>query len=248
LFLCVDTCIGGLKATFLASYINTAIIYTSLCIFVFSVYTNPSCGIGTIDNMYHRLNTVSSYSKDQCIQIGNLDACGRVRGNVAESYLTMMSVDGLLFGIINIIGNFGTVFLDQAYWQSAFAANPTASQKGYLMGGLVWFAIPFALATSLGLATVALQLPVTVEEAAEGLVPPAAAYYMLGNSGAILITVMIFMAVTSTGSGELIAVSLLVTYDVYRTYINQRASDQQILYISRCVIICFGLVREYIYR
>lgn len=191
--------------------------------------------------MYNGLYIVSSYSSKECSDIGNLDACGAVSGNMEGSYLTMVSTDGLIFGIINIIGNFGTVFLDQAYWQCAFAAKPTASQKGYLLGGLVWFAIPFSLATSLGLATVALQLPVTVEEAAKGLVPPAAALYMLGKGGAVLITVMIFMAVTSTGSGELIAVSLLLTYDVYGTYFNRAASDSQILFVSRFVIVSFGM-------
>ena len=56
------------------------------------------------------------------------------------------------FGIINIIGNFGTVFVDQSYWQTAIAAKPGAAHKGYILGGMVWFAIPFALGTSLGLA------------------------------------------------------------------------------------------------
>ena len=31
---------------------------------------------------------------------------------------------GLVFGIVNIVGNFGTVFCDQAYWQSSVAAKP----------------------------------------------------------------------------------------------------------------------------
>ena len=31
---------------------------------------------------------------------------------------------GLIFGIVNIVGNFGTVFCDQAYWQSSVAAKP----------------------------------------------------------------------------------------------------------------------------
>ena len=35
---------------------------------------------------------------------------------------------------------------------------------------------------------------------------------------------MLFMAVTSSGSAELIAVSSLFTYDVYRTYINPEVS------------------------
>lgn len=39
-----------------------------------------------------------------------------VSGNQDGSYLTFFSSNGLTFGIINIIGNFGTVFCDQAYW------------------------------------------------------------------------------------------------------------------------------------
>ena len=36
------------------------------------------------------------------------------------------------------------------------------------------------------------------------------------QSGAIWLTIMLFMAVTSTGSAELIAVSSLFSYDIYR--------------------------------
>ena len=46
----------------------------------------------------------------------------------------------------------------------------------------------------------------------------------MGRPGAILITTMLFMAVTSAGSAELVAVSSLCTYDIYRTYINPKAS------------------------
>ena len=40
----------------------------------------------------------------------------------------------MIFGIINLVGNFGTVFVDQAYWQSAIAAKPSSSHKGYILG------------------------------------------------------------------------------------------------------------------
>uniref|UniRef100_A0A7S3Y3H0 Urea transporter n=1 Tax=Heterosigma akashiwo TaxID=2829 RepID=A0A7S3Y3H0_HETAK len=86
-----------------------------------------------------------------------------------------------------------------------------------------------------------MQLPVTAAEAGAGLVPPAAATYMLGQGGAVLIACMLFMAVTSTGSAELIAVSSLVTYDIYRTYINPNAEGKDILRISRIVIVGFGV-------
>lgn len=147
-----------------------------------------------------------------------------------------------MFGIINIVGNFGTVFVDQSYWQSAIAAKPTSAAKGYLLGGLCWFAIPFSLATSLGLASTALMLPITSSEAGSGLVPPAVATHLLGDAGSVLILTMLFMAIVSTGSAESIAVSSLVAYDIYREYINPDADGKKILLVSRIVIVVFGLV------
>lgn len=35
----------------------------------------------------------------------------------------MWSLNGLVFGIINVIGNFGTVFVDQSYWQGAIGGE-----------------------------------------------------------------------------------------------------------------------------
>ena len=67
--------------------------------------------------------------------------------------------------------------------QSAIAASPASAHKGYLLGGLVWFTIPFALATSLGLAGNALNVKLDSTEAGRGLVPPAAATVMMGKGG-----------------------------------------------------------------
>ncbi|CAM9320156.1 unnamed protein product [Chrysoparadoxa australica] len=237
------TMAGGLKATFLASYIHTAIIFVALLIFVFTIYTGPEKFIGSAEAMHEKLEFTSS-SEDclygpSCSEY-TLTACGGVVDNKEGSYLTMLSLEGFVFGIINIIGNFGTVFVDQSYWQSAIAAKPSSSHKGYLLGGLCWFTIPFALATSLGLAAVAMNLPLTAGEAGSGLVPPATALHVLGNGGAVLILIMLFMAVTSTGSAELIAVSSLISYDVYRRYIKPDASGDDILRVSRFFIFGFG--------
>ena len=168
-------------------------------------------------------------------------ACGAVSGNSQGSYLTMLSGGGLMFGIINIVGNFGTVFVDQSYWQSAIAARPASAAKGYLLGGICWFAIPFSLATSLGLASTALMLPINAGEAGSGLVPPAVADHLMGQAGSALILIMLFMAIVSTGSAESIAVSSLIAYDIYREYFNPDATGKQILFVSRVVIVCFGI-------
>ena len=162
-------------------------------------------------------------------------------GNAMGAYLTMASAGGLIFGVINIVGNFGTVFVDQAYWQRAIAAQPSATVKGFLLGGMCWFAIPFTLATTMGLTAVALDVALTPEQVQLGLVVPAAASVLMGEIGAVLVLVMLFMAVTSAGSAELIAVSSLITYDVYRTYKNPKATGKQLLKVSRGVIVAFGL-------
>ena len=49
-------------------------------------------------------------------------------------------------------------------------------------------------------------------------------------------------AVTSSGSAEQIAVSSLITYDLYGTYINPRASAKQLIAVSRTVVVLYGLV------
>jgi len=76
--------------------------------------------------------------------------------------LTFKSSGSLIFGIANVVGNFGTVFADQSYWQGAIACKPEATWKGYLLGGMSWFAIPFCMATTFGLAGRALDLPITL--------------------------------------------------------------------------------------
>jgi len=96
---------GGLRATFLTDYIHTVALFIIILVFGFTVWgTSPK--IGSVGKMMELLDKVTAE--------GNGPA-----GNAENSYLTMDSYGGVIFGIINIVGNFGTVFCDQAYWQRA---------------------------------------------------------------------------------------------------------------------------------
>ena len=44
-------------------------------------------------------------------------------------------------------------------------------------------------------------------------------------AGAVMVIVMIFMAVTSSGASEMLAVSSLFTFDIYRRYINPKVTQ-----------------------
>jgi MFS family permease len=93
----------------------------------------------------------------------------------------------------------------------------------------------------MGLTAVALNVDLTPTQVQLGLVVPAAATALMGDIGAVMVLTMLFMAVTSAGSAELIAVSSLVTYDIYRTYKNPNASGKQLVKVSRATIVGFGL-------
>jgi SSS family transporter len=219
------TYFGGLKATFFADYINTSLIFIVILILVSGIYFfNPN--IGGITGLFEGLQLASIINP--------------VEGNSGGSYLTLASVGALIFGIINIIGNFGTVFVGQAFWQRAIASRPKSLVKGFFIGGLAWFAIPFALATSLGLAAIALHLDLSSSEVSHGLVAPIIISTLLGEVGGILILTMLFTAVTCAGSAELVAFSSLFTFDVFRTYLKPSASGRQLMRVSKYSIVAFG--------
>ena len=220
------TIFGGLKATFFAEYLNAAFIFVVVLIFVTVIYfATPE--IGGVSGMYEKLTHASLLNP--------------VEGNAFGTYLTLASVGALIFGIINIVGNFGTVFVDQSYWQRAIASRPKAATGGFVLGGLAWFAIPFTLATTLGLAAIATGVTLTENEIGLGLVAPTAATNLMGDFGAILILTIVFTAVTAAGSSQLVSVSSLVTYDVFRTYLKPSSSGRQLMKVSRFTILGFGM-------
>ena len=203
-----------------------------------------------------------------------------VEGNEQGSYLTMRSKEGAIFFVINIgeyfcpafspehiilaypfrpssrgltcaVGNFGTVFLDNGYYNKAIAASPVHALPGYVMGGLSWFAIPWLAATTMGLACLALEtnpafpgFPLRMSDAdvSAGLVLPNAAVAMLGKGGAAATLLLIFMAVTSASSAEYIAVSSIFTYDVYKTYFEPNASGRKLVYMAHVCVVVYAVL------
>ena len=219
------TVFGGLKATFFAEYLNAGFIFVVVLVFVSVIYF-ASPEIGGVQGMYEKLAAAS--------------ALRPVEGNAMGSFLTLASAGALVFGVINIVGNFGTVFVDQSYWQRAIAARPSAAAGGFVLGGLAWFAIPFALATALGLAAVATGMSLTEDEVGMGLVAPLAAAGVMGDAGAVLILAVVFTAVTAAGSSQLVSASSLMTYDVFRTYLKPSATGRELIRVSRLAILVFG--------
>ncbi|KAJ5326527.1 hypothetical protein MYU51_009945 [Penicillium brevicompactum] len=223
------TLFGGIKATFITDYMHTVVILVVIFLFAFSAYAT-NAELGSPSKVYEALVAASQRHP--------------VEGNAEGSYLTMRSKEGGIFWIINLIGNFGTVFLDNGYYNKAIAASPVHAFPGYVIGGLCWFAIPWLCATTMGLSALALEgtQRMSSEDVTAGLVLPFAAVKLLGYSGAVATTLMIFMAVTSAFSAQLIAVSSIFTYDIYGAYINPKAKGKRLVWVSHMSCIVYSII------
>ncbi|KAG5973466.1 hypothetical protein E4U55_000525 [Claviceps digitariae] len=228
------TFVGGLKATFITDYVHGVVLFIIIITFALTAYATSDV-LGSPSAVYDLL----------------VEAARRhpVEGNEEGSYLTMRSRGGAIFFVINIVGNFGTVFLDNGYYNKAIAAHPVHALPGYIMGGVAWFAIPWLTATTLGLAALALEsnprFPTFPERMTEGQVSaglalPYAAVALLGKGGAAATLVLVFMAVTSAFNSELVATSSIFTYDIYRTYVNPAARGKRLIYTSHVCMVAYA--------
>ncbi|GAW00392.1 Na+ solute symporter [Lentinula edodes] len=198
--------VGGLRATFICDWSHTVILFVIIYIFVFKTYGTSQETEG-VSGLYDLLQAAAVTTP--------------VEGNQNGSYLTMKSNQGLVFGAATILSGFAGIFCDQGYWQRAIASHPTSTTKAYMLGGLSWFAVPFAFASCLGLAARGLinnpkfptyPSPLSASQTSAGLAAPAAAAVLMGKGGAVAVLLVVFMAVTSAASAELIGVSSLFFY------------------------------------
>lgn len=77
----------------------------------------------------------------------------------------------------------------------------------------------------------------TDSEVLTGFVMPYAIQACIGEKGVIAFVVMLFMALTSTVSSSMIAVSSILSFDLYKTYINPKASDKRLIRVSHLSVV-----------
>lgn len=223
---------GGLRATFISDASHTFILLIFLIIFAFCIYAGGLSKIGSPSKMY-----------DLLTELGHIEP---IDNNYHGLYLTFRSESGGIFLFMSILTGFGLVCLDQAYWSRAVALTSLTTSKAYFIGACAWFIIPVSMGLILGLGARACSMypewvPLTDEEVSAGLSAVAAASFLLGRAGSVLILLMVFLSVISSFSGELIATLTLVSYDVYKKYIDKKASPQRVLLVSQVVVFAWGI-------
>ncbi|EED21377.1 urea active transporter, putative [Talaromyces stipitatus ATCC 10500] len=220
----VYTVAGGLKATFLTDYVHTLIVMVILAFLTIKVINNSA------------ITGLSSFY-DVLVEA---DKTRDIPGNYKGSILSFKSKSSIIFGLVHSFGDFALVL-----WIRVFGRRP-----GYMLGGIAYFAVPWAVGTTTGLAAIALERSpifptyprlMTTEEINAGYVLPYTVMAIAGKGGAWALLLVVFMCVTSTTSAELIAVSSIFSFDIYRTYINPKAQDHQVIRVSHWTVIVFGV-------
>lgn len=228
------TFVGGIKATFLTDYLHTFTILIVLCYFSVKVWTVPE--VGSVGNLYELVKAATDRHP--------------IAGNHDGTYMTMASKGGIYFGILHLLANFGLVIMDTSFFIKAFAAAPRSVVPAYVVGGIAYFAIPWAVATLASSVVLGLEdnpiFPtyprrLSSTEISSGLVLPYFAVTIAGKGGAAGMLLITFMAVTSTLSAQVIAVSSILSFDVYRTYINRNATDRDVIRWSHFGVVFFAV-------
>jgi hypothetical protein len=146
-------------------------------------------------------------------------------------------------------GNLALVVMDTAFWQKSFASDVNSTVPAYDLASIVILAVPWCTGTIIGLSARAIENnPVwvlypntlTEQQVNSGMVMPYVLKSLLGTGATEGLLVLIFMAITSTVSSSMIAVSSIISLDFYRTYVNPTASDKKTLQVSHIGVIFHG--------
>ncbi|SAM83714.1 probable DUR3-Urea permease [Ustilago bromivora] len=223
--------VGGMRATLFADYTHTVGLLIIIFYFFFKVWCT-STTIGSVTEMVKLLSTSNT-----------------IHGNAFRSPLTFRSRGGLLFAVINIIGNLGTVFCDQSYHQRSISSIPSSAARAFLLGGSAWFVIPFLFSMTMGLSARGLlfsgdpPMPaLSADDITAGLSAPAAGVALAGTGGAVAVLIILFLAVTSASSAQQVAVASVLTFDVYKPYIRPNASKREIFIMSHAGVLIWAVV------
>ena len=114
--------------------------------------------------------------------------------------------------MIQVLANFGLVTMDTGFFVKTFSVAPKAVVPGYMVGGIAYFAIPWALGTTVSFVARGLEhIPrfptsprrMSATETSNGLILPYAGSPLAGKGGATDVLLITFSKFTVSGYATL---------------------------------------------
>jgi Na+/proline symporter len=151
--------------------------------------------------------------------------------------LNLLMPASIMFLFNNLLFGVGEIFHSNVWWSRAFAFREGVGFRACLLAGLLWAPIP-VVAGFIALATPALGLNVPAAD----MVGPMVAAQILGTTGAVLVLIMVFAALSSSLDSLLAATSILVVEDIYRRHLKPDATAVQMRRATARIIVGLGIL------
>lgn len=154
----------------------------------------------------------------------------------APEKLDILLPAGILFMFAGAMMCIGEVFMDNTFWQRAYAVRKEKLMNIFSLAAIGWFFLPLATATLAFVAVGTNQAPNQVNQVA-----PFIAEVYGGNFVSWVFLVGVWSALASTIAAVLNSLVSLVLNDVYK-HVNPNASDKKQLKIGRILTVIIGVL------
>ena len=151
--------------------------------------------------------------------------------------LNLLMPAAIMFLFNNLLFGIGEVFHSNVWWSRAFSFREGVGFRAYTLAGILWAPIPI-VAGFVALAVPALNVNVPAAD----MVGPMVAADLLGVTGAVLVLIMVFAALSSSLDSLLAATSILVVEDIYRRHFRPHASAEQMRRAAAWIIVGLGVL------
>lgn len=147
--------------------------------------------------------------------------------------LSLGDASGLLFLCVIPLIYTGEVFMDNTFWQRAFALRPGIITRTFTFAGIGWVFVPIATGT---LAWVAVGTGMELPGGPSSVAPEVVSEYA-GTFGSVLFLGLIWAALASTMAALFNGVSGIFMNDIYQNFVNPQASDKTVLRVGRIATV-----------
>lgn len=156
--------------------------------------------------------------------------------NSAPERLNLLNEGGLLFMTAGAVFLIGEVFMDNTFWQRAYAIRRDDVLKTFLLSGIGWALVPLAVAS---LAFVALAFG--DEPAHPNQVAPLVAQVYGGEAAGWFFLVAVWTALASTTAALVNGLVTLVMNDIIPQLKDGEPTDEELLQYGKYLTVMVGI-------
>lgn len=154
----------------------------------------------------------------------------------SPSKLSLTAPAGLLFATAGALLGIGEVFMDNTFWQRAYAIRKDVVAKTFALSGIGWILVPLSIAS---LSFVALAFDRTPEQVNQ--VAPMIAQLYGGNIAGWLFLIAVWSALCSTTAASINALATLLMNDAIPR-MNPAVTEDELLQYGKYLTVVVGVL------